>query len=406
MSKALQDKCISALVTKNVEILWNDAVAIRNNSRVPIKCLKHNSITVRSVYDLARGKYDCWHCATDRQSTVANYKNLTLLSRTSSTALVRCNICTHESTVRLSSLLGSNNVDCEGCRVEKYKSNCEKFNITYNSVFRKNGIVYVNGTCNGCLTTTDYVYSRLSNGKRYVFCNTCSGARHHEAAKQKYFTVLDNNIASSIEIQCKNGHSMSINSSILLGKSNIICKECRTDKYKKALMEKGCTFLRFVNQKVVEFIGTEGEILQSQTVLSGKFATKSGNRWKQKTSVYLILNKYNEQIFIKIGTAINPDKRRKELKIAGEATLKILATFETRYEADKLEKFIHKNLDGMRLDQLIASNFLGRIINRKRNGIISPALDGKTEWFDLQDTSLVDKLVKDYLNGINTSSTD
>ena len=109
--------------------------------------------------------------------------------------------------------------------------------------------------------------------------------------------------------------------------------------------------------------------------------------------MYCIVVQHNGSSFCKIGTASNVPNRYKELKITAESYFEELIRFEDRWEADRLEKYLHKALNNYRISPELAREFSGRKIKGGK-------VDGITEWFEID----VLHHVKEIVNGINRHS--
>jgi hypothetical protein len=146
-------------------------------------------------------------------------------------------------------------------------------------------------------------------------------------------------------------------------------------KYERALELKNCTLL-FKEGSLIHFLSPDGrEMTTTQSsALSGKFTFTEDTHWNQPISLYLITTLFNGTTYCKIGTAVNPEVRMKDLKLPEGSTCVELLRFEQRWLADSFEKELHKYFEEHNVSTDVVKGFSRRVIRKNR-------VDGVTEWF-------------------------
>jgi hypothetical protein len=105
--------------------------------------------------------------------------------------------------------------------------------------------------------------------------------------------------------------------------------------------------------------------------------------WVQPHSVYLIKLQADCDSFVcKIGTANDPERRAKSLKLNKNYEVFTLDSFEDRFGADRLESELHKEFSDYRLCRTEAEKHTDSNVSRKdKTGQYHRVKDGITEWF-------------------------
>jgi hypothetical protein len=152
------------------------------------------------------------------------------------------------------------------------------------------------------------------------------------------------------------------------------------------------------NKRKIHYQNSKGELFSatSSNVLNNSFAATLDGQWRDKHSTYIIRLENNGNIYCKIGTAQEPEKRLARLKLIGNAEVFTLASFDDRFGADKLESELQREFKVFKLPKEVASTFTQAIVMSKRKGQAErvPRADGSSEWF--QGNEVFETLSKRY----------
>jgi len=234
-----------------------------------------------------------------------------------------------------------------------------------------------------CLIDNEYsTYSTTNLVKGNISCDHCLTNKYRKLFLDKGFKYLHKAPTKGITyvtgecLTCKtNTVAASLN---LFSKYNITCSFCEHKRITDALEVKGC---EYVSEKFVKYIrritykNTEGELFENSqsSIVRGSF-TSGGSHWKQRHYLYLIVCNYNDETYFKIGTANNPESRLKNLNLLGDTLVTTLESFDTRYDASKQEKHLHRIFKKFNLDKTVAELFTTGLSKLGKKA-------GVTEWF-------------------------
>lgn len=259
-----------------------------------------------------------------------------------------------------------------------------------------------------CLVDNEYsIYCTSHLVRGVISCDYCLTAKYKRLLLDKGFKYVDKFATKGITHV--KGNCVKCNSSVtaktlnLFGKYAIICQVCEHKKITDSLKVKNC---EYVSEKLVNYIrritykNVDGELFEnSQTsILRGSF-TSGGSHWKQLHSLYLIECYFDNKVYFKIGTANNPNQRLSVLKLLGESSVITLEKFNTRYDASKQEKYLHKLFKQFSLSKEEAGLFTSGISKRGKKA-------GVTEWFTEDVLPELKQIyeIKDTSNGMDRYS--
>ena len=237
--------------------------------------------------------------------------------------------------------------------------------------------------------------STLMKGK--FFCQQCAIRKYSEKLKQFDFSFID--LLPSEEKQsrkvlfacnkCNFERSLSVGN--VLNSKSLSCDNCRKIKVKNNLQEKSCSFIRsYLDEKgfcrVVyeDKTGQQKEVYESN-ILRGIFSP-ANSHWDQAHHLYIFISNDDNRPFIKIGTANEPKKRLRDLKLDFNCNI-ISCKFETRYAATKVEKNLHKLFVDFSISKSLAESFTEGLSKPTKSG--KRIRQGCTEWFTKDCLNLV-----------------
>lgn len=327
MDKGLEIQEILKNIGFNVVTDWNSRFFQKGNLRLYVKCNNCGHVCHRAVSDLRKGKFFCDGCFIVDVNNKLKTKNFSAIDISTDTYKINCNVCGTCRTITKSALYDDKNkIDCEGCRNNLYTNRCDQMNATY-------------------------MYDiKVTNGRNVFFkCNRCGDITFRM-------------------------------SSVLL-QNNFDCTNCRILKYKDILAEKSCTYVEHNSERIIyktEF----GEVrsCSSTSLHRRSFLVSDYKINKRPHSVYVLRLDFNSNIYYKIGVAHNIKSRIISLKLSGNVQYTKIGIFNSREDAVRFEKSLHKKFKNLRLDPKVASEFSNNI---RRNKLMeAPSKDGVTEWFN------------------------
>ena len=374
----------------NVEILWHLTHEVKQNRRVPVECNTCGFCCVRSVNDLKLGKYLCYGCFVKTRTEYVESYNFSLQYISQNKLFCKCNGCGVNKSYSLGASYNSGLV-CGQCVENKIHSICSNKNFTYNGRSSESRDK-LHVTCNQCLNLRVLHYSSVAASE--FSCPTCYENSKNSDMNPLGFNVISYLPQGRILLSCKECGYWKSSVYYTIKKERLKCINCTKLKYEESLLNKNCKFIS-KDGRLIKFTDPEGKtrVSHQSSVLSGKFAVNDENHWLNSTALYCIVVQHNGSSFCKIGTASNVPNRYKELKITAESYFEELIRFEDRWEADRLEKYLHKTLNNYRISPELAREFSGRKIKGGK-------VDGITEWFEID----VLHHVKEIVNGINRHS--
>lgn len=382
-------KCEAALQKFNVTVLWEFAheVGESQNRRVPIQCNSCGFSTTRSVSDLKRGKYFCFGCHSENTSKKLKESNYELLNLTSKVIECRCIICKAGRTVGVSAIYNSK-LYCQTCADLNYQKKASEKN--FNLVAKIDSRFEIECKC--CGTAKTISMSPLMEGE--FSCAPCSKKKKRSQLNPKDYTVLSHQ-NGVVLLSCNTCGYWKRSDFSSTKDESLACLNCRKIRYESALKERDCELLS-KDGNTIYFRTSSGEVRSAtqSSVLSGRFATSDDNHWNNETSVYVIICIHEGELYCKVGTSNNPDRRMKDLKLSAEASCIILTTFPTRHLADAAEKWTHKHLSAYRVEPEKIKEFSHRKLSRRNN------IDGVTEWFSVEAL----RKIRGILDGFNRYS--
>lgn len=274
--------------------------------------------------------------------------------------------------------------------------------VLWDTAYCNNGDVntHVKTVCNVCGGIEDFFLVSLTRGAHR--CDSCLIRKYTNACKKlnlKFISKFSNRNVSStmINTECLICGNLSVISSANLIDGNFSCDGCRVNRYAAALRKKNCELTRIEKRvkrrTLLHYKNSNGDCFSASAfnVIGGKFETSLDGCWSQPHCVYLIKLKIDSSTTIyKIGTANDPHKRAKNLKLNKDYQVFTIASFETRYEADKLESELHKEFSDYRLPKHISSEYTGGFTSKRgSDGKYFKVKDGITEWFSSEVFSVL-----------------
>jgi hypothetical protein len=314
---------------------------------------------------------------------------------------IKCNKC---STVGNCSTNGltKGRFHCNSCTRVKYTEQADFVGVDY--VDHKGNTVYVTCRCCGELLKSSSGALRKQMPPR---CTVCAENKCNASATERGFDYLGmrpNRLGSKhtmVAVKCREDGAEIVLPMTQLIAGYINCVECRLNRYRLALLQKECSLIDVESGRGkcrITYRTPSGAIFTatSSRVLRGEFKTNTMGHWHKYHSVYLIVNWFNDSVYYKIGTAVDPTKRLRHLKLLGRIELFTLESFLDRFGADKLEKELHREFTQFKLDPEVAKTFTGRTLKRKRVGQVERVgvKDGVSEWY--QDDKVFETLSKRY----------
>jgi Meiotically up-regulated gene 113 len=268
-------------------------------------------------------------------------------------------------------------------------SSSTDFTVLYDYSYRSGSDSYLCLICNidRCITfrSTSSVVRSIKS------CECCLINKYKSEIESKGFIFIsryytEKEKATVLNVKCPvDGNTFEVKSNNLFNQNKLHCEVCRQNSYVDSLNKKNCKFLsKRYTDKFLEYItysNNEGRIFERSAgnILKGSFASDDSH-WDQPHSVYLIKVTDGNTDYYKIGTANDPKTRLIDLKLTLPSSVMCLDSFESRHQADLLEKELHKFFNQYRLDKSIASSFTnGKSKRHNANKFVSK--DGITEWF-------------------------
>jgi hypothetical protein len=306
---------------------------------------------------------------------------------------------------------------CLGCVENKYKSISQELGFTLISRGAKLKRHILNLQYNTCGCTVEQNSGNLVKKKKPV-CPQCRQNKYINAAAKLDFQYIretkKDNVFFVTLICNKDNNKLSVAPSSLL-KGYVLCPKCRETYYKAMLEKKGCTLIsvstgskKSGTKSIVTYKNKACEIFKTKSnhICKGSFAATLDGQWRDKHSTYVMRLENNGDTYCKIGTAQDPEKRLKQLKLIGNAEVFTLASFDDRFGADKLESELQREFKAFKLPKEIASTFTQAIVMSKRKGHTErvPCADGYTEWY--QGNEVFDALSKRYNLEMSTNEFD
>lgn len=244
--------------------------------------------------------------------------------------------------------------------------------------------------CNVCGDIEDYLLCSLTSG-RYK-CDPCLINKYTTNCEKLGLKLVEKLYYKSqlkLRVECKICGTHSLVGTGHVSEGRFSCDGCMINKYKYHLKKKGCTFIKlsenFKKDHRIYYSNKYGDKFDAgvSNVLAGKFDISTDGNWNQPHSVYLIkLNTSHNSYIYKIGTANDPVRRARVLKLNRPHTVFTLGQFDTRREADKLESELHLEFSRYRLDKNLVSDYTDYYSHRKySDGEYRYVKEGITEWF-------------------------
>ncbi len=331
---------------------------------------------------------------------------------------------------------------CPVCSIIKIEQTLSK--STYKFLYESDG--YIHFKCSGCnslkrytsqmatktpadcveckkiaciehLDTHNYTVENIQGVRFKVICKTCGDTR----------TIKDYSSVFRLKLQCANCDKRVIKTArrqayfevLQIGENHTLCRCTKCGYFRRNDFQKEYDGTRCINCKrlafeariakesasLVDYSDTEQTVTvelpngAKKTVTVSHFMDKKRGHldkgtWGSPTCVYAMLVYFENKTYCKIGTAIDPEQRRRILKLSGESSVFVLGKFQTRKEADEIEKLFHKAFSPYKISPKEAEKFSNRITPRGKS-------DGVNEWFEAGVVGKIGKI----LNGIHANST-
>lgn len=267
------------------------------------------------------------------------------------------------------------------------------------------------------LDTHNYAVENIQGVRFKVICKTCGDTR----------TIKDYSSVFRLKLQCANCDKRVIKTArrqayfevLQIGENHTLCRCTKCGYFRRNDFQKEYDGTRCINCKrlafeariakesasLVDYRDTEQTVTvelpngAKKTVTVSHFMDKKRGHldkgtWGSPTCVYAMLVYFENKTYCKIGTAIDPEQRRRILKLSGESSVFVLGKFQTRKEADEIEKLFHKAFSPYKISPKEAEKFSNRITPRGKS-------DGVNEWFEAGVVGKIGKI----LNGIHANST-
>lgn len=250
---------------------------------------------------------------------------------------VRCLKCGNVEVRHVSNLM-KGAFECTSCIVNNQKEKLSSLNYTFIEVVRKEGS-----------------YSKF-------YCNSCGNVR---------------------ELSFSN----------VINMKSIRCSCCRKIEVTHILEDYGCKYVReFYNGSIkkIEYLDINGDTrVSAEANILRKIFSKSKSHWDQKHYLYIFESLDSNFPYIKIGTANNPEKRLKDLKLLFDCKI-YSREYPSRFYANAVEQEIHSKYKDLELDRSEAESFTFGY-GKQQNGVRKKM--GVTEWFK---NSFIDNVLNDY----------
>ena len=383
----------------NLKVEWDYSIIVKENRRLLVTCLEDGNQLYRSLTDLIKGKYECNACVKRKWEAIAESKNYLLIDRTDKTTVeLECKVCNARSLRPITNLLGANNINCVNCQVSRYKLCASACNLTYLTSVSRQPQVDITVKCNDCsnvYVTTNSVLLQLQKNN-CQFCEQSRLLKNVELKGWNYFGLV-----SRLKhcLHCKVcDFKRVVTTGTINCDSDIVCKQCRLNKYTTLCASKNCKFIRVDKEPkkaaVVVFLNPKGEEMTTDlgSLSSRKFATSEDNHWNLPYQVYIITTKYNKSLYYKIGIAQYANHRAKELMITGNYCVEVLGKFSNRWLAFEAEQYLHSVFKECSIPRKDVEPLASRVITRANK---TEVLDGSTEWFKNLNVLIVKKEFED-----------
>lgn len=225
--------------------------------------------------------------------------------------------------------------------------------------------------------------------KGSFFCQECANERYRNKLNSFNFNFIGlektkHDASSMVVFECRCCNSIrKLSVGNILVMKTIKCHECRIDLLHKILLDKGCQYVSKAHAENglarITYRDVDGNdrVVSETNVLKGNFSPSSSH-WNQKHSIYVFSSTDQDFKFIKIGTANNPEKRLKELKLTFDCEI-ISYQFKSRYLADAFESILHRKFSKFSINKSIAESFTNGLSRKLKNGV--RIKHGCTEWF-------------------------
>lgn len=347
VSEARKLKTEENLATKghNISVLWDSVYQTdRYKQLVNVKCNVCDNISETMLSNLSNGHYLCNSCNVIKYKNFIKDSNWEYVSHGAGRVKLECSVCGNTISTKSSIITRGNTPICTVCRTNSYIAACEKLNLMFKGV--------VNTGDHTCISTE---------------CTLCGEKRDIHSGD------------------------------VLHGRFR--CSGCLRFRYKSALAERCCTFIgiekKLGKSSYVHYSNENGDKFKASgsNVLSGRFEVSVDGYWSHPHSTYLVKMDIDENNSIcKIGTANNPERRIKSLKLNKPYTVYTLEQFGSRFEADKLESELHNEFSDARLHPDCTKHYTEVIRSRKySDGKYHRVKDGITEWFSSEVFDILSK---------------
>lgn len=327
---------------------------------------------------------------------------------------ITCNICSFRAE-RNTVVLTKSKYTCLGCTAERYKVHCTKINRTYISHGRVGSLLVINATCNTCKNCLSFNVSSLNRKTKYSRkCEHCLIAHYRKISNDAGYDYVSKGYRG-LTVRCrKDGNEMFVRAAHL-AVNNISCEECLITSYKDILITESCNFIDLVRVKNiptrVTYTNQVGEQFSAAAIAikSGGFATHKETVWQDRHKTYLMITNFKGKTYCKIGTAGDPEKRMRALKLPSSTRVLVLDSFVDRFGATKLESQLHCEFTKYKLPPIIPTQFTGKTTSTKRsNGEMYRVYDGVHEWFEAEVYDILKTRynLEENPNGPNSNTAD
>lgn len=272
------------------------------------------------------------------------------------------------------------------------RSKGKNVTILWDTAFRnKSGNDYkVHVKCNvdGAIQIRD-----ITSLKKGAFeCQTCLNSKYTKRLDEfdfNFIGLVPMPMTNFVKLSCQHcGEERQLSVGNLMNMKEIKCHSCRLLKAISNLESKGCEFVNKIYDDsfssaskcriIYKDIYGVTRSASEQNVLRNNF-TPSNSHWEQKHFLYVFKSVDKNYPYIKIGTANNPDRRLKDLKLDFECSV-ISFEYDSRYSANKTEGYCHREFKSNRLSKEITELFTKGLSKPRKDG--SRIKMGCTEWFD------------------------
>lgn len=382
---------LAQLRDSNFKIVKNTEVIHKENREfcIGLQCKTCDTCFLQKFNADTKSSFVCPCCFINRIRNTFSKSTYEFLYHVNDIFHFRCSCCSSLKTFSLSGIV-NHPADCVECR----KIACTKrLNENGYYVDKIEGVKFTIRckTCDSIRKLKDCsVVSRVK-----LYCHKCDKKKVRFVKRQVGFEILYEDLEQSICRCVTCGYfrkNLFIN-----GPDRTHCLNCKRLSFEQRIKEENSTLIDYDDDsKTVTVKLPSGE---NKEVTVGHFMDdKRGHldkgTWGSPTCVYAIIVYFDGKAYCKIGTAINPEERRKNLKLSGESSVSVLGRFKTRKEADEIEKLFHKAFAEHKISPKEAEKFSNRLTPRGK-------LDGINEWFDV---GVVGKIYR-IINGIYTNPT-